>query len=396
MVFSAFYTDGRPVSKTLCNTAAATSFLDDLFDSVNGSKTIKYIKEKSKVLRTAVTANSGHEEFWRKAINTIEKIRFIDKNNRQGSVPSIINWITTLKSYLRVWQFLRSKDINLLRPRYFNSDPIENFFGQVRAYNCRYINPDCHAFTNTFKALLITGIIKYHSNNFNCEKASANPILKVTQLFQKTEIAGAAVSADDNTVSVLSSAETTALNPLSENILESAIREKISVHSKAYTVGWVIRKIFSKREKCGDCLKSLTSKELNAVHNWIESREYKTKKQKKLTYPSVHVVRMFGNILKESNEYLEINAHKSKIKNNLKDILKTKYSFDFLTCQDHRTVLIEYLLEISLKLCIFNWCNRINKILKGTDIIRLEKQSFIPPMQRKALQKYKKKMKKKI
>lgn len=46
-------------------------------------------------------------------------------------------------------------------------------------------------------------------------------------------------------------------------------------------------------------------------------------KNNKLTYPSEHAVRIFGNIVDESNKYLEHNAHKSNIKKKKNKLLKT-------------------------------------------------------------------------
>ncbi|XP_047994897.1 uncharacterized protein LOC125233078 [Leguminivora glycinivorella] len=128
------YADGTPVSATLSNTAELVAFLDDLFDSVNGAST-HHKHTKGKQLRTAVTENSKHHDFWVKAIEIIEKIKFRDINGKLTTVPTLKNWLTTLKSYQRLWQVMKEKNIKIMRPRYFNSDAIEKFFGRVRAYN---------------------------------------------------------------------------------------------------------------------------------------------------------------------------------------------------------------------------------------------------------------------
>lgn len=153
------YVDGSRVSPTLKNTSEMVSFLDDLFDSVNGATLLQSKHNKGKPLRHAVTEKSPNHTFWQEAIKKLDQIRYIDCRGREISVPSLKNWVVTLKSYQRLWQFFKSKNIKIMRPRYFNSDPIENFFGQVRAYNLRNNNPNCHTFKNTFKSLLITRFI---------------------------------------------------------------------------------------------------------------------------------------------------------------------------------------------------------------------------------------------
>lgn len=66
--------------------------------------------------------------------------------------------------------------------------------------------------------------------------------------------------------------------------------------------------------------------------------------------------------------------------------------FDFLSCESHRDIITEYFLEYTLRLAIFNWCNIINRILKGTDVSRLANK-HLPAMQLKAFNKYKTKLK---
>lgn len=384
-ILAAAYADGSPVSKTLKNTSAAVAYLDDLFDSVNGTSTV----HKGKKLKTAVTEKSVHIQFWQEAIKIIERIRFIDNNGREMTVPTLKNWIITLKSFLRIQKILKSKGVTILRPRYLNSDPVENFFGQVRAYNCRYTNPDCYTFINTFKSLLITGILKYHSNNFNCEDSASDPMIKAEKLFAPTMEAVAEESHLPQTVETIPEAEN---RVVLENLQLQVIKEKIKVNSRAYTAGWVVRKI-NQKFNCKECKKSTTTQNISAVHRWIQEKEYKTGKEQKLCYPSEPIVRLFGNIMSETNEYLEKSPNSYNIKGSLMDLIKSKYSLDFFACELHKLQLTECFIDATLKLSIHNWCSTINKILRGVDIVRLKQN--LPAMQKKALLKYTKKLKKK-
>lgn len=69
--------------------------------------------------------------------------------------------------------------------------------------------------------------------------------------------------------------------------------------------------------------------------------------------------------------------------------------FECLNCESHKDMVTECFLEYTLRLVIFNWCNLINKILKGTDVSRLAINSHLPAMQLKAYNKYKTKLKNK-
>lgn len=74
-------------------------------------------------------------------------------------------------------------------------------------------------------------------------------------------------------------------------------------------------------------------------------------KNNKLTYPSEHAVRIFGNIVDESNKYLEHNAHKSNIKKKKKQITQnvmSKYSFDFINCKIHRDLARQTFISVSV------------------------------------------------
>ncbi|CAH0724252.1 unnamed protein product, partial [Brenthis ino] len=54
--------------------------------------------------------------------------------------------------------------------RYFNQDPIENFFGNIRSYGVRNIAPNTVSFEGTFKALIINNYSEPHSSRANCEE----------------------------------------------------------------------------------------------------------------------------------------------------------------------------------------------------------------------------------
>lgn len=368
--------DGRPVSTTLRNTAEIISFFDKLFDSVNGSVTCNK-KSRGKELRKAVTTKSKHHEFWPEAIKILEKLKFVDSNGVERSVPSVKNFITTLKSFMTLWHLFQEMDIKIMRPRYFNSDPIENFFGQVRAYNYRANEPNCHNFSCTFKSLLITRLIKFHNDSFNCEDDSADQAVNLVTLFEKTDEPSRPEAAK-----------------IIENVVEQARRERISTHSRAYTAGWVVGKILS-RTDCRECQNSLTSPLTLSIHDWIGHREYSAAQKKRLKYPSEGAVRCFSTVITETNDYLEHNGHQNKLSFNIKNNIQNKYSFDFIDCAEHKRQILDNFIDVTVRFTIINWCNCINKILKGTDILRLMRRQCLPNMQKKALEKFKKKIKNK-
>ncbi|CAG9782443.1 unnamed protein product [Diatraea saccharalis] len=380
------YVDGKLVSETLLNTAKMVSFFDDLFDSCNGSSIT--IKNKGKPLRQAASKNSKHISFWKDAIKKLEDLKFIDNNARECVVPSQKNFITTLKSLIRLWHFFQSRGCKLMRPRYFNTDPLENFFGQVRAYSFRNNDPNCKLFKNIFRSLLITRFIHFHSDTYNCEDSSGDQIIKLKNLFHHNQ--------EDNLEMITSSCQTaTIMSPgEKENLITEARRERLNVHSRAYTAGWVVRKCLNKFN-CSECKNNLTQNNESSVHTWISHREFKDfKKKMKLTYPSEQAVNLFSVIVNQANEYLELQPNVNFISREIEKRIG-RHNFNFLTCEKHYGAICDYFLDVTIKLCLFNWCSVINKILRGVDLLRLNEKQ-LPDMQRKALEKYTKKLKNKM
>lgn len=70
-------------------------FFNDLFDSVNGSNV------KTNTLRSPVTANSEHFDYWDFALNELAKMKFVDKVSGKTASPTknIQNWQSTIRGY---------------------------------------------------------------------------------------------------------------------------------------------------------------------------------------------------------------------------------------------------------------------------------------------------------
>ncbi|KPJ14186.1 hypothetical protein RR48_06936 [Papilio machaon] len=183
--------NGENVSKTMKTTGEAVEFMDKLFDSVNGSKRST---TKGK-LRGPVKPNSEHFCFWHEAIETLKNLRFIDSASKKAlmnkkeyyiRVPSLDGWVTTLESFVRIAKLLFSKyGLKYFYPRFINQDPLENFFGRIRAINYRNVNPDSCTFINSFKSLLISNVMGPHSIYSNCEEDDSETIVDFFNLLKE-------------------------------------------------------------------------------------------------------------------------------------------------------------------------------------------------------------------
>ncbi|KAL0879288.1 hypothetical protein ABMA27_003067 [Loxostege sticticalis] len=83
--------------------------------------TLHYFKE--------VVGVSRHVEFWQEAIRTLNTTSFVEPN-------------TTQRNFISLWSELKLEGLSLWYTRNMNQDPLENFFGRVRAINHRNNSPN--------------------------------------------------------------------------------------------------------------------------------------------------------------------------------------------------------------------------------------------------------------
>nr|CAI5843884.1 unnamed protein product [Callosobruchus analis] len=114
--------------------------------------------------------------------------------------PSLINWTITIKGIIDVFEMLERGNVNVLKCRWLNQDPIENFFGQIRQQGVRDTNPSCSHFKNNFKTLLINNFSSRHSVPANCEDDETKNVIVAVKKFITQDVVP--VSTDLGTFSV--------------------------------------------------------------------------------------------------------------------------------------------------------------------------------------------------
>lgn len=126
------------------DTAELILFMDKLFDSINANSKIA---PKSKPLKGGVTRASGHEEFWKEAIQILKTMKFYcPKRKTFVKTPSIENFILTLEGFLYIRNILLNRNFNYFLTRRFNQDALENFFGCIRGHGVRNVPPNATNF----------------------------------------------------------------------------------------------------------------------------------------------------------------------------------------------------------------------------------------------------------
>ncbi|CAG9136455.1 unnamed protein product [Plutella xylostella] len=148
-------------------TADILILFDDLFDSVNGS----YSKVQSgKIYRSAVTPKSRHHQLWRDSIPVLKSMKYINKDGKTAVVPSLSSWVKTIEGFQLLCRHMFQLGQTSLLLRHFNQDPIENFFGAIRAHGLSNIMPTAAAFQAAYKTLMVNNMSSAHSVGANCER----------------------------------------------------------------------------------------------------------------------------------------------------------------------------------------------------------------------------------
>ncbi|KAJ8910365.1 hypothetical protein NQ315_007476, partial [Exocentrus adspersus] len=110
------------------------------------------------------------------------------------TVPSVKNLIHTVEGFIYLKSILLSKfKLKFILTRFFNQDPLENFFSYIRSHNARNVSPGVSHFISSFKSLLITNFMAYHSRFSNCEKDESSQLLsfvakKVDNILKKVQM----------------------------------------------------------------------------------------------------------------------------------------------------------------------------------------------------------------
>ncbi|CAK1603601.1 unnamed protein product, partial [Parnassius mnemosyne] len=247
--------------KESVDTAHLIMLFDNLFDSVNAN----YHKEEGKIYRSAVTPNSPHLKFWNKTLPIVRSMKYINNNGKEVTVPSVTSWVKTIEGFKLITNKLRAEGVNSLLLRNLNQDPLENFFGAIRAHGYNNIMPNSAAFESAFKTLLINNITSPHSIQGNCEKDDSICLKSLKSLiYQNCNVE----DANDIMEIIDEHLNIDLIN--TQLILESRSRVHVEKCAAiAYCSGWIATKakkfIF---KKCKTCQNNLTSSNNEDFHNY--------------------------------------------------------------------------------------------------------------------------------
>ncbi|KAF5288333.1 hypothetical protein FQR65_LT12067 [Abscondita terminalis] len=338
--------------KRATETAEFLLFFDKLFDSVNGTAGFDKV---GKPLRTSTKLNaesSVQESFWREALpilNTLKVsgLKRTRDRRKQEVMPSFKNWIITIRNFLLLAKELRGLGYASFKPRSFQQDALENFFGRIRAKGFRNTNPTASSFTALYKTVLVKNLVSKHSLGSNCEDDGGN-ILFTMEHFLK----------DKTTIE--NTKEVEKLNKFRVDI-----PQKMEKQALGYVGGYLL-KMRRKLIKCQDCEFNVFQREgeNNDSNNFIQCKEYDTKRR--LNYCNKVFLHNLSETYCAIKYIIRKYGHKQDLSDIVKTYIETHVKFNFIKCS-HASTLESSIKGHFLKLILNNHCNGVNRIISGRD-----------------------------
>lgn len=327
------------------DTADALLFFDELFDSMNGSYTKKNCHGKP--LLGPVRPNSVHNGVWNNAKKQLKNMAYVNiATGKAEKVPTIENWVWTIDGVqMLIKKLNKNYGITSVWMRHLNQDPLENFFGAIRSHGCRNTNPTTERFETSYTSLLINNITSVHAPGANCERDYCNLLHTL-------------ILADD-----CQATKTSNLESITDvTILDIGEKNDPRVMGALQFVsGYFVKKAQKNVSRnCTECHKNMVASQEN---EYIKCREYAGRRW--LVSPSESLVSCISAVQDINNEILKKNLYISNIKEVIKTLILMFINFDFLNCENHKDKLIDYLINLSCRFFIYNYCKDINKILKG-------------------------------
>ncbi|KAL5237394.1 hypothetical protein ACI65C_004804 [Semiaphis heraclei] len=325
------------IEPSAVDTAALFLFFDKLFDSLNSSfhKVVE-----GKIYQTAVTKNSIHHDLWTNSIKVIRTMKFIEKNGKVVNVPTLQNWITTIK---------------------------------VRSLGCD--NPTSHAFISAYKTLLLNNLISSQSPGANCKDS----LITYKNFFSCNQEQSLAVEVS---VSI----------PFESRRELNDTTTKLMHDAHVYIAGFVAKKLNRELYKnCEECLKKICTNQVSKDNDLIVARDYQACTRLTLRYPTKPFHQMLHNIIVYIGEHLPSKCHSLGIREMITNGIQKKCDLTTLHCINHDETFKKKIVRSIVKLFIDHWCAEVNRILHGKRSLQLGENDPIKQLASIWYEKHKKK-----
>lgn len=348
---------GNRMPKEALHTSKLLVFINDLFDSVNGSSNVG---ERITDLRSTVTLTSKHRLFWADAQKKLQKMRFVNMDSLRPvrTIPCLANWNRTLDGFQRIWKrLLVEENFSSFSPRNMNQDSLENYFGSIRSHGWRNVSPSCKQFTAAYQSLVVNSISIPHSRGGNCEDDQGNMLgdLRCMVEDQNVNHEPDVGSMDDLPLPLENSPQSSSLPSIFSNTMTS--------HAASYVAQILLRHV-NNCEQCKECIMAGNSLSLLFSDSQLH-----------------HVNSVFLASVNHCNQLLKSLLPSHCFRRKLLATLYSKlYENEFAiwsTCPKHASAMKSKFLEVLILLQVHAFCSNVNRILTGKYDRALYNENFV-------------------
>ncbi|XP_033225224.1 uncharacterized protein LOC117178093 [Belonocnema kinseyi] len=333
------------------NTAFVLQLMNALGDGMNGVSS-----GDNHPKRIPWPKGSYHSEFFKNARRQLKSMRFVHRETRKPirtDIPCLQNLIDTLQGFQLLWKKLQSLGFKSFYTRNINQDPLENFFGQIKAHDFRSKKPTCYQFEDIFKSLLITSLTSKHSPGFNCEEDSGEFILSdCKSLLSGTQYLPNEMDDEEFVLEDES-------NDLDEGDEQRGIPKNINVHSHSGDLIKALQSRLPSVKSCPECV-SAFQKESSLRNKGTAFRDMHLQAKRILS-------RIFTS-----------NISQIKLGRTSESILQRRMNFNFFTCNNHKKEIFSMFKLICVRMSAQAILTHINRVLKGRILPKNPKRLCLP------------------
>lgn len=343
-------------------------YINDLFDSLNGGGNHKrgFWNLGSKLLG-AVRKNSIHLPFWRDAAKSIGNMYFQTEGSMEHFVPpSLKNFKLTVEGFIDLSHVLFDKKSLYFWARAFNQDPLENYFCQIR-HRGRQANPTCIQFKDSYKSLLLKGIISSHSTAANCEETFDTSLIQLKNLLEEPRV----TTSQRN----FQLAENFYIDEKISSMSNGSLERPVQKAAMGYVAGFVAKKTLDKFtcELCKIHILKTDNSDDSDYARHTKAKEY-NKQKISLIYVNDLFVRCIYKIFNISKLILS-NFNISKNPRKVIFHYTQRYVHFSFVCA-HKDEVITFISNFVINFSILHFCKYVNRLLIGKETCMEQKNSI--------------------
>lgn len=340
----------------VAHTANFTRFQDNLFDSLNARRSKQSAREIRKPLQEVLPDDSPHWEFWKSAIKYLENMRYrtIDNVNPPRANDTRRRFIRSLKLLPGLWDSVKEKGFPYLKIGYVNPDPLENFFGRLKAGGVCNVSPSCKQAEEQLKAIMVSDLSGKNSIGANCLDDEGTTLAKLNTL------------ATENTNTESSGLRCYEFDEVAHTVNNNKRKwSAVTIAKHVVSAGHFAQIVLSSIKEingCQLCFDALLSDKRN--NDNVQILKVAHVKSTGSIADADYFERGFSRGVKLIEEKLSSIGFNAKLRTELSNALKP-LDFEWIKCSEHRS-LIKSSFQHNLVLhYINNWTIHLNQVLTG-------------------------------